>query len=45
MFSLTSQELEVIMSPHIREGGYIVFGVDPVGVEVRFFVTFSCPHH
>ena len=30
--------------PHRREGGHIVFGVDPVGVGVGVSVTLSCLH-
>ena len=30
------------MSPHRKGGGHIVFGVDPIGVDVC--VTVSCVH-
>ena len=31
--------------PHIRGGGHIVFGVDPVGVGISVSVTLSCLHN
>ena len=30
--------------PHRRGGGHVVFGADPVGVDISVSVTLSCLH-